>query len=356
MDDYFFMRRCIELARLGAGHVAPNPMVGAVLVYEGEIIGEGYHEVYGSAHAEVNCVNNVAPEKRKLISQSRLFVSLEPCNHFGKTPPCTDLILRNKIPEVIVGCVDKNELVSGKGIQKLKEAGVKVSTGVLEVECMELNKRFFTFQTLSRPYIILKWAQTTNGYIGIDGQRLIISNAYTNKLVHKWRSQEQAIVIGRQTALADDPLLNNRYGSGQQPLRVILCHRPVSENLKMFSVGGKTIVFNSGIEKERDQILWKKIDKEHYLQEVLVILHEMAVQSVLVEGGAFTLQQFFDSGLWDECRIITNAKMIGGGGVKAPVLPTANLVHSQTIMDDSVQYFVNPHNNFVACNELSDYF
>lgn len=356
LNDSFFMRRCVELARLGSGYAAPNPMVGAVLVHDGNIIGEGYHEIYGGPHAEVNCVNSVSDDQKELISKSCLYVSLEPCNHFGKTPPCTDLIFENKIPEVAVGCVDKNILVSGKGIQRLREAGMKVSIGILEEECTDLNKRFFTFQTLKRPYIILKWAQTMNGFIGLPGERLHISNAYTNVLNHKWRSEEQAILIGKQTALADDPLLNNRYGSGRQPLRIVLCHSPATSDLKMFSEEGKTIVFNTEIEMVNGEISWKKIDKENYLDEILSALYQMNVQSILVEGGTFTLQQFFDNGLWDECRIITNTEMQVNRGIKSPVIPPMKVVHSQTILDDSIQYCVNTYNNFVAYNRLSDYF
>lgn len=350
------MRRCVELARLGAGYVAPNPMVGSVLVHEGRIIGEGYHGFYGGPHAEVNCLASVMEQDKSFIAKSKLYVSLEPCNHFGKTPPCTDLILKNKIPEVIIGCIDRNALVSGKGVQKLREAGIKVMTGILEPECTELNKRFFSFQTLRRPYLILKWAQTSDGIVGLPDQRLHISNACTNLLVHQWRGTEQAILVGKRTLEEDDPQLSNRNGSGNQPVRVVLCRQPPHGHFAMYSQPGKTIVFNTEVEKDNGSVVWKKVHQENYLGEVLSVLFQMGIQSVLVEGGPFTLQRFFDSGLWDECRIITNTKMIGGKGAKAPVLPMAKLVHSQSIMDDSVQYFVTPHNNFVACNELSDYF
>ncbi len=355
MNDSFFMKRCVDLARLGSGYVAPNPMVGAVLVHDEIIIGEGYHEIYGGPHAEVKCIGSVTGHLRELIPQSRLFVSLEPCDHFGKTPPCTDLILKHKIPEVIIGCIDKNQLVSGKGVERLRNAGVRVKAGILEKECVDLNKRFFTFHSLKRPYIILKWAQTSDGFIGRSGQRLHISNAYTNILVHQWRSAEQSILVGKHTILSDDPKLNNRYGTGRQPLRIILCGRPFTGNYRVFSEGS-SIAFNTEIENEDGNIYWKKVDKENYLGEVLRNLHQMNVQSVLVEGGAITLQHFIDEGLWDECRIITNTKMEAGNGIKAPVMLQSKLVHSQQIIDDSIQYFVNTHNNFVACKELSDYF
>lgn len=356
MNDSFFMKRCVELARLGSGYVAPNPMVGSVLVHDEKIIGEGYHEIYGGPHAEVNCINSVPGDLREFIPQSRLYVSLEPCNHFGKTPPCTDLILKHKIPEVIIGCIDKNALVSGKGIRKLRDSGVKVTTGVLEEECTMLNKRFFTLQTLKRPYIILKWAQTSDGFIGRVGDRVHISNPYTNTLVHQWRSEEQSILVGKQTILTDDPLLNNRYGTGRQPVRIVLCNQPLSGDHRIFSEEGNVIVFNTEIENKDGNIFWKKVDKANYLEEVLSNLYQMNVQSVLVEGGAFTLQQFINKDIWDECRVITNTKMEVGSGIKAPVIPPLNLVHSQQITDDFIQYYVNTHNNFVAHNKLSDYF
>src|SRR6476660_1127293 len=204
-----YMYRCLQLAQLGVGNVAPNPMVGAVLVHNDKIIGEGYHRKYGEPHAEVNCINSVSPDKQELISQSTLYVSLEPCAHFGKTPPCADLIIRHKIPRVVIGCRDPFTEVNGKGIEKLKSAGVNVETGILEKECIALNKRFFIFHTQHRPYIILKWAQTADEFIatlttesqaiGNIQRRLLISNEYTNRLVHKWRSDEAAILVGKNT-------------------------------------------------------------------------------------------------------------------------------------------------------------
>ncbi len=231
--DESFMHRCLELARLGAGYVAPNPMVGAVLLHEGRIIGEGWHKEYGKAHAEVNCINAVKESERQFISQSTLYVSLEPCAHHGKTPPCTDLIIRHKIPRVVIGCRDSFKEVDGKGIEKLKAAGIEVETAVLEQECRELNKRFFTFHTKQRPYIILKWAQTSDGFIaplippkvGISEpqtQRLFISNEYSNILVHQWRSEEAAIMVGTNTALLDNPELTTRLWPGPSPVRLVI--------------------------------------------------------------------------------------------------------------------------------------
>src|SRR5215207_8983700 len=218
-----YMHRCLELARLGSGSVAPNPMVGAVLVYKDMIIGEGYHQQYGEAHAEVNCLNSVRPEHQHLIEQSTLYVSLEPCAHYGKTPPCADLIIQKKIPEVVVGCCDPFIQVNGKGIEKLQSAAVNVTIGVLEEECKQLNKRFFGFHTVQRPYVILKWAQTADGKVaGNDYGRKRISNQQTNRIVHKWRSEETTVVVGTNTALYDDPALTTRLWAGKNPVRIVV--------------------------------------------------------------------------------------------------------------------------------------
>jgi diaminohydroxyphosphoribosylaminopyrimidine deaminase/5-amino-6-(5-phosphoribosylamino)uracil reductase len=240
------MQRCIELAKLGSGYVAPNPMVGAVLVYKERIIGEGWHQKFGEAHAEVNCINSVKEEDKQFISQSTLYVSLEPCDHFGKTFPCTDLIIKNKIPKVVVGCLDPSAEVNGKGIKKMRSSGVDVQTGIFEKECKELNKRFFIFHTQHRPYIILKWAQTADGKISsANGHRLLISNSYTNRLVHKWRSEEMSILVGTNTALLDDPELTNRYWHGPSPIRLVVdMDLSLPKNLKLFNGQQQTIVFN----------------------------------------------------------------------------------------------------------------
>lgn len=235
------MRRCIQLALLGAGNVAPNPMVGALLVYDDRIIGEGYHREYGQAHAEVNCVNSVRAEDLHQIPESTMYVSLEPCSHFGKTPPCADMIVREKIGRVKIGCIDANQKVHGQGIKRLREAGIDVKTGILESECIHVNKRFFTYHSMKRPYVILKWAQSQNGMMGRRGERVKISNTYTSLLVHQWRSEEPAILIGNNTAETDDPLLTNRYGTGKNPVRIVLSGKNVPENLRMYHEDGQTI-------------------------------------------------------------------------------------------------------------------
>lgn len=219
----FYMQRCLELAAMGAGQVAPNPMVGAVLVHQGRIIGEGYHRQYGQAHAEVNCVNSVAEEERSLIPLATMYVSLEPCAHHGKTPPCADLIVAQGIKQVVIGCMDTFSAVAGKGIEKLEKAGIKVETGVLEAECRQINRRFFTFHEQQRPYIVLKWAQSRNGLVaGAGGVPVRISNKYSDRLVHKWRSEEMGILAGTRTAINDNPRLNNRLWTGKDPVRIII--------------------------------------------------------------------------------------------------------------------------------------
>jgi len=337
------MRRCIQLAQLGAGYVAPNPMVGAVLVHNGSVIGEGYHQLYGQAHAEVNCVNDaIAKGHEALLSSSTIYVSLEPCAHFGKTPPCADLIIRHKIPEVIVGCRDPFTQVDGKGIEKLKNAGRKVIVGILERECIELNKRFFTFHTQHRPYIILKWAQTADGRIGTTGRRLMISNEYSNRIVHKWRSEEQAILVGTNTALADDPELTTRLWPGKSPVRLVVdMDLKLPDSLRLFNNASRTIVFNKHKHVDNDNgIAYYRVTEDTSLvPQMLNALKQLNIQSVLVEGGAFLLQSFIDESAWDEARIITNKHLVAGHGLPVPVLRHAGIVHEQDLESDRIQFF-----------------
>ncbi len=342
--DQFYMQRCIQLAKMAIGYVQPNPMVGAVLVYNDTIIGEGYHRQYGGPHAEVNCLNSVAEEHRQLISKSTLYVSLEPCSHYGKTPPCSLLILQHQIPKVVIGMQDPFAAVNGKGIELLKNAGVEVFTGVLDKACSKLNKRFITFYTKKRPYIILKWAQTANGFIAAhSGERTFITNALTNRLVHQWRSEEAAILIGENTALNDDPELNNRYWPGAaQPLRMVIdAHCTLPDTLKIFSDDNSTIVWNSTTNATKgrvEYIQWK--DNLSVIPAILQACYEKNMQSILVEGGAVVLQQFIDAGLWDETRIITNTIMCLKNGLPAPRLTGATLKDAANIQNDFIQYFI----------------
>lgn len=348
------MWRCLELARLGAGFTAPNPMVGAVLVHEGRIIGEGYHQLYGKAHAEVNCIDSVRQEDVPLISRSTLYVSLEPCAHYGKTPPCADLVLRMGIPRVVVGCRDPFPQVNGKGIEKLLAAGVEVTVGVLEAECITLNKRFFTFNTLHRPYIVLKWAQSANGRIGGGiaaggigevgaAGRVFISNDYTNRLVHKWRGEEAAILVGTRTALADDPSLTVRLWSGPDPVRLVIdkeLRLPVS--LKLFDGKAKTIVFNNLRHEEGENLSYYQLAGDSSLVHQLVMaLYQLKIQSVLVEGGGRLLQSFIDEGYWDEARVITNNELELPGGIPAPVLNNPQPISHEFLFSDTIRYYTN---------------
>ncbi len=339
--DEEYMARCIQLANLGAGNVAPNPMVGAVLIYDNKVIGEGYHQKYGKAHAEVNCINSVAEENKKFINQSTLYVSLEPCSHFGKTPPCTDLIIENKIRKVVIGCKDIFKEVAGKGIQKLKNAGVEVISGILENECIDLNKRFFTFHEKFRPYIILKWAQSLNGKIGAAGdERVLISNEYSNRIVHKWRSEEAGILVGTNTALKDDPLLTTRLWNGKSPVRIIIDKQlRLPSTLKVFNSEAKTIVYNLSKNANEENIIHIKIDKEKFIDQVMHSLFEMNIQSILVEGGAKTLQSFIDSNLWDEARVITNDTLVIENGINAPEIKDFILERQEKYDTDLVSYF-----------------
>ncbi|MFN9115037.1 MAG: bifunctional diaminohydroxyphosphoribosylaminopyrimidine deaminase/5-amino-6-(5-phosphoribosylamino)uracil reductase RibD, partial [Bacteroidota bacterium] len=321
--DEQYMRRCLDLAQKGAGFVAPNPMVGAALVHDGKIIGEGWHQRYGEAHAEVNCINDaIAKGHESLISASTLYVSLEPCAHQGKTPPCDQLIIRHKIPRIVIGCRDPFPEVNGKGIEHLMQEGIDVKVGVLESECQNLNKRFFCFHQKHRPYIILKWAQSADGYIGSGTtERWLISNEQTNKLVHTWRGEEAAVIVGANTARLDNPLLTNRSGMGAQPIRVVVDrYLKLPHHLHLFDGSVKTMVLNE-LKNEEGIVSYVKYDSDKELpMAICEALFEQKVQSVLIEGGAQLLNWFIQSGCWDEARVITNTAMNVVQGVKAPVL------------------------------------
>jgi diaminohydroxyphosphoribosylaminopyrimidine deaminase/5-amino-6-(5-phosphoribosylamino)uracil reductase len=339
------MIRCLELARLGAGHTAPNPMVGAVLVHGDRVIGEGYHRQYGQAHAEVNAIASVKEEDRQYIPEATLYVSLEPCAHHGKTPPCADLVIEKKIPRVVIGCRDPFPQVNGKGIEKLLAAGVEVELGMMEKECVELNRRFFTFNTLNRPFIVLKWAQSANGRIaGGEGVRTLISNEYTNRLVHKWRTEEAAILVGTRTALLDDPALTARLWKGPDPVRLVIDKDlRLPPTLKLFGGGAQTIVFNMLRHEEKGPVHYYQLATDSSLvQKIAVALYRLKIQSVLVEGGARLLQSFIDEGCWDEARVITNNELEIPGGLSSPVLGDAVLRSRETLFSDTIRYYTNP--------------
>lgn len=335
-----FMQRCIELAQLGLGNVAPNPMVGCVIVHEGKIIGEGFHHSFGEAHAEVNAINSV--QNKSLLSQATLYVNLEPCAHFGKTPPCADLIIQNKIKTVVIGCSDPFAKVNGKGIEKLKAAGIEVITDVLKNDSLELNKRFFTFHIKQRPYVILKWAQSTDGFIASADTKASqwISNKISRKLVHKWRSEEAAILIGTNTALKDNPTLNTRDWHGKSPLRIVLDNQlRLPKTLAVFKKDYPTLTFNAIKNEEQTNLQFIKINFENVVFEILKYLHQNQIQSVIVEGGSMILNSFINDGLWDEARIFKSQVNLNDG-VKAPTI-SGRLTNTFQIENDILEVLVN---------------
>lgn len=341
-DHEKYIHRCIQLARQAAGYVAPNPMVGAVLVHENEIIGEGYHQLYGGPHAEVHAIESVAEHNQHLIQQSTLYVSLEPCAHFGKTPPCADLIIKHKIPNVVIGCRDPFKEVNGKGIEKLQTAGINVVQDVLKDECLELNKRFFTFHTQHRPYIILKWAETADKKIGYHGSnRLHITNEFTNRLVHKWRSEEAAIMVGTNTAAMDNPQLTNRLWNGPSPVRIVIDYElKLPSSLHLFDGSVRTIVFNTIKHGEENGIIYYQVTHDvNLVHQVANALYQMKITSVIIEGGAKLTQSFIDENYWDEARIITNEELFAGAGVAAPVLNSSTFISSEKIGSDTIRIF-----------------
>lgn len=307
------MRRCLQLAACGRMESRPNPMVGAVIVADGRIVGEGYHVRCGEGHAEVNAFASVAAEDERLLKEATVYVSLEPCSHYGKTPPCADLIVSKGVRRVVVGCVDPFVKVQGRGIEKLREAGIEVTVGVLQAECQWLNRRFFTFHREQRPYIILKYARTQDGFLDHHGQSLAISTPFTKMLVHKLRAEEDAIVVGRTTAEREHPRLDVRYWAGPSPKKFVLsskaCHTTVTDE-----------------DGERPYRMVASIE------ELLRVCREEQLQSLIVEGGRLTLQSFIDSNLWDEIRVET-APISVGDGTPAPKLPDSIVLKSKETYD-----------------------
>ncbi len=343
-----FMGRCLDLARSGVGLVAPNPVVGCVIVHNGKIIGEGFHREYGGWHAEVHAVASVG--NPALLKESIMYVSLEPCSHTGKTPPCADLIIEKKIPHVIVGTPDPFPGVSGKGIARLRDAGVFTEVGILEKECRELNKRFFTFHEKKRPYVILKWAQTSDGYIGTErnpedyGHPVWISSLLARRLVHKTRTQEAAILAGSRTALMDNPTLTARSWSGNNPLRIVIDRtNSLPRSLTLFDHRQMTLVVTENAMADEINICCETIDfGKNVPEQILQVLYKRKIQSLIVEGGAFTLQSFIDSGLWDEAHIYTG-RMKFFKGIKAPQIAGETL--SEEILDDTLLTVTGPARN-----------
>tara|TARA_B110000046_G_C13016025_1_gene408798 strand:+ start:1366 stop:2403 length:1038 start_codon:yes stop_codon:yes gene_type:complete len=341
--DEKFMQRCFHLAQLGAGHVAPNPMVGSVVVCNGEIIGEGYHQKYGQAHAEVNAISAV--KDKTMLEKSTIYINLEPCAHFGKTPPCSDLIIASKIPNAVIGCIDSYSEVAGKGLAKMEAAGIKVKIGVLEAESLALNKRFFTYHNKKRPYVLLKWAQSKNNCMDIDRTNnekgvFWITQPETKALVHKWRHEEAAILVGKNTIKVDNPSLTCRNYDGVSPIRFII-------DQKMRLDYGR---FNAGDSQVQTYILTEKEGiskgKLQFIQPInftitgiLETLVKLEIQSVIIEGGLTTLTHFIKAGIWDEARILTGVNTIPNG-IPAPSIK-GTLLESYSYGKDQIKTILN---------------
>lgn len=332
------MRRCIQLAQLGLGTTYPNPLVGCVIVHENKIVAEGWHKKAGSAHAEVKAIQQISD--KEILKNSTLYVSLEPCAHHGKTPPCADLIIQCQIPRVVVGTSDPFAKVNGLGIQKMKEAGIEVKLGVLEQECRELNKRFFTFHQKKRPYIVLKWAQTADGFMAPDnGAQKWITNQFSKQLVHKWRTEEQGILVGTTTAKTDDPELNARLWEGNNPVRMVLDQDlKLNRNLNLFNQNQKTLIFTEepNADSENLEFIPIRFD-ENLAEQILEELYKREIQSVIIEGGKQTLETFIRKGFWDEARILTSSDN-WSEGVHSPEI-SGHLIKTSNIAGDKLEIF-----------------
>lgn len=339
-SDEFYMQRALDLAQNGVGTVSPNPMVGCVIVHEGKIIGEGWHQKAGEAHAEVKAINSV--KRPELLPESTVYVTLEPCAHFGKTPPCADLLINHQVKKVVIAAFDSNPLVGGKGIANLKAAGIEVQTGLMEAAARKQNKRFFCSIEKKRPYIILKWAQTADGFVARKNfDSKWISNASSRQLVHKWRAEEDAILVGKNTAMHDNPQLNTRDWSGKHPIRILIDHHlAVPDSLSLFDGSVPTIVYNLHSSTESANLVHVKLSEEHFLQALLHDLHQRKVQSLLVEGGANTLKQFIAAGLWDEARVFV-ADSCFEEGIGAPVIENYNRKEAIPLIKDSLIIYFN---------------
>ena len=357
MHNQIYMQRCLELAQNGQRAAMPNPSVGAVLVHNGRIIGEGHTSPYGGPHGEVNCINSVKPEDMHLIPDATLYVSLEPCSHYGKTPPCCDLIIQHQIKNIVVGTTDPHEKVAGNGIKKLREAGKNVTVGMLEAECRDSNKRFFTFHEKKRPYIILKWAESMDGFLSPekivafrqaqddnieDKKPVWITNQYSRQLVHKWRSEEAAILVGTQTVLDDNPQLDVRSWTGPDPVRIILDRTgKISDAYHVKNLKIKTIVLTEQHDLHNlENLIYETVPFTEVLPHAIAaVLYKHNLLSVIIEGGRQTLQTFIDANLWDEARVF-KGPVTFGNGTKAPRF-SGRLVEKHAIQDNELLIFEN---------------
>ena len=347
-----YIKRCIQLAENGLGATYPNPMVGSVIVHNNKIIGEGWHRKAGEPHAEVNAINSV--KDRSLLKKATIYVSLEPCSHYGKTPPCSDLIIASGIKKIVIGSIDPFPAVSGKGIKKLMDAGSEVTLGILDTECNALNKRFFTFHKHQRPYIILKWAQSIDGFLAPISteendprEPVWITNKYSQQLVHKWRSEETAILVGTNTAVMDNPKLNTRLWKGTNPVRILIDRRlRLTGDSALLDESIKTIVIceeeaqKTNPRTSSENLIFETIDfKKEITAEICKILYKHEIQSIIIEGGSITIQSFIDSGLWDEARVFTGDAYFKRG-IKAP-LPPGTFKENNSQTGDTLRIYSN---------------
>lgn len=343
--EFKYMQRALEIARMGMGNCAPNPMVGSVVVYNDTIIGEGYHRKYGEAHAEVNAISMV--KDKTLLEKATIYVTLEPCSHYGKTPPCAKLIIDSKIPRVVVGTIDIFSEVASRGIKMMQDAGIEVYVGFMNDQCIELNRRFFTFHQKKRPYIILKWAESIDHFIDIEREidqpreSFKISNQLAHISVHKIRSDEMAIAVGRKTVENDNPSLNMRSWRGtNQPLRITVDRElTLNNNSSIFDGSIKTIVYTSKYKSSNNNVIFAQIDFEKdIIPQIVKHLHSLNIQSLIVEGGAYLINSFVKSGVWDEARRYTGNSYIEKG-VAAPKLKSARLIKRETLNDTLLEVF-----------------
>jgi len=316
-QDEFYMKRCLELAKKALGKTYPNPLVGSVIVHNSKIIGEGFHQKAGENHAEINAINSV--KNKNLLKESTIYVSLEPCSHFGKTPPCANRIAEIGFKKVVIGTLDSHEKVNGKGIKILEKAEIEVISGILEKESRELNKRFFTFHEKKRPYLILKWAQSADGFLDKDFKTTKISNGLVKQFVHTLRSKEHAILVGTQTALSDHPSLTTREVFGRNPVRILIdFDLKVPRDARIYNDHAPSLIFNAEKNEVAGNVKFIKIERENFLENLMQKLYEEQIQSVIIEGGSFTLQRFIKENLWDEAIIIKNENLNVESGTKAP--------------------------------------
>lgn len=339
MTDEIYIKRCIELAQKATGKTYPNPLVGSVIVHNGKIIGEGFHEKAGQNHAEINAINSV--ENPELLKDSTIYVSLEPCSHFGKTPPCANKIIEIGFKKVVIGTLDSHEKVNGKGKNLIENAGIEVISGILEQECRELNKRFFTFHQKKRPFILLKWAESGDKFLDQNFQPTQIGNPLTKQFVHHLRIEEHAILVGTNTALNDNPSLTTRELYGRNPVRILIDFElKVPENFSIYNEEAPTLVLNTVKNSVEGNIQFIKTEKDNFIESLMKILYEQQIQSVLVEGGSYTLQQFIDAGIWDEAIVIKNENLILGNGTKAPDFHAENY-KTENFRDNILNFYKN---------------